>query len=470
MAHSLDFDVAVAGAGIVGASVAHHLAAAGLSVALIDAEGPAAAASGASDGAVSVASKKPGIMARLASQSLIYTRSLAGGVLAPAYRARPSYVFGMGAAELEAMDALVAKLAGLAGPVRVAADGGGDLLPGLGAAVERLVVLQGEGHMPGHLAVRAYLGTAGIVPIWPARLLGIEAGADAVELDLGHRRLRAGRLVAALGVTTPQLFPGLPVIPRAGQLMVTDRGTAGQLPGSLTAAAYLLAKTSSSRALPLSPVVIDPLATGQFLIGSSRDDHGDAGRVDFTTLRALLGRAVAAWPALGNRQIVRCFAGVRAAVTDGLPIVGPLPGAGRVIVATGFEGDGICLSALIGREVARIAARAGLQPGLRRGSGGAVAGAVRRRPAAGRRGMSGHILWQGARIGFRPGETVAIALLRAGVTGYGRSATGQSRGLFCGIGQCQGCLVRADGRRAEACLLPCRDGLAVDPEHGAGDD
>jgi len=359
-----DHDVLIAGAGIVGAAVAWHLAEAGLRVALADAAGPAAAASGASDGAVSVASKKPGVMARLATGSLVYTSELAArGPLGAAYQARPSYVFGTGAAEMGAIDALIDKLAQLGGgPVRVTADGGPGMLPGVGPGVERLVALSGEGHMPGHKAVRAYLAHPGISPLWPAPLVGYEADDAGVTVDLGGRRLRVGVLVAALGVATPALFPGLPVLPRAGQLVVTDAGPQGALPGALTAAAYLLAKTETpggAEALP--PVVIDPLATGQFLIGSSREDHADPTRVDFATLRRLLGRATAAFPALADRRVIRAFAGVRAAVADGLPIVGPLPGAPRVIIATGFEGDGICLSALIGREVAAMAR--GIGPG-----------------------------------------------------------------------------------------------------------
>ncbi|MGA1315421.1 MAG: FAD-dependent oxidoreductase, partial [Rubrivivax sp.] len=50
---SSGFDVVVAGAGVVGASVAWHAARRGMRVAVLDAVGPAAAASGASDGAVS---------------------------------------------------------------------------------------------------------------------------------------------------------------------------------------------------------------------------------------------------------------------------------------------------------------------------------------------------------------------------------------------------------------------------------
>jgi len=351
----LDHDVAIVGAGIIGSAIAWHLAQVGLKVVVIDAQGPAAAASGASDGAVSVASKKPGPLARLASASLLYTRDLAAqGLLAKAFHARPSYVFGQGEAELAALDALIEKLAQICGPVQVTGDGGATLLPGLGPDVERLVALSGEGHMPGHMAVRAYLAPHSITTVWPARVQGIEPDDSGVTIDVGTARLRVGHLVAALGASTKDIFPHLPMRPRAGQLFVTDRGPLGALPGSLTAAAYLVAKTESNGILPLHPVVIDPLQTGQFLIGSSREDHADPSRVDFTTMKQLMQRAVVAFPALSNRRIIRAFAGIRAATSDNLPIVGTLREEPRITIATGFEGDGICLSALMGREVAHL--------------------------------------------------------------------------------------------------------------------
>lgn len=72
------------------------------------------------------------------------------------------------------------------------------------------------------------------------------------------------------------------------------------------------------------------------------------------------------------------------------------------------------------------------------------------------------ILWQGRAIPFQAGEAVGSALARAGVTDFGAKATGGRHALFCGIGQCQNCLVRIEGRVIEACLAPCRDGLIVD--------
>ncbi|WP_372841799.1 (2Fe-2S)-binding protein [Phaeovulum sp.] len=73
----------------------------------------------------------------------------------------------------------------------------------------------------------------------------------------------------------------------------------------------------------------------------------------------------------------------------------------------------------------------------------------------------GNILWNGASVPFLAGETVASALMRAGVLCFGHAPQGQARALFCGIGQCQNCLVQYNDRLTEACLLPCQDGMAL---------
>lgn len=82
--------------------------------------------------------------------------------------------------------------------------------------------------------------------------------------------------------------------------------------------------------------------------------------------------------------------------------------------------------------------------------------------------MTERILWQGRMVPFRDGDTVAAALTRAGIADFGAGSRGQRRGVFCGIGQCQGCLVSVDGCVTEACLMPCAPGLSVTPEMEAG--
>lgn len=70
-------------------------------------------------------------------------------------------------------------------------------------------------------------------------------------------------------------------------------------------------------------------------------------------------------------------------------------------------------------------------------------------------------VWRGTRVPFRDGETIAVALGHAGVLDLGRGCDGVALRYFCGVGACQGCLVRVDGRIVEACLEPAAPDLSV---------
>jgi predicted molibdopterin-dependent oxidoreductase YjgC len=83
--------------------------------------------------------------------------------------------------------------------------------------------------------------------------------------------------------------------------------------------------------------------------------------------------------------------------------------------------------------------------------------------------MSGTIFWHDTTVPFHTGDSVANALLRAGIAQFGTAFTGQPRAVFCGIGLCQGCLIRANGRLTEACLLAAYDGLRLSAETGGSD-
>jgi D-hydroxyproline dehydrogenase subunit beta len=352
------YDVVVCGAGVVGASICHHLAARGMKVAVVDSSGPAAAASGASDGAVSVCSKRPGLMTQLAVEALEYCESLAkpGNVLAGVFANRPSYYFSASDIENEALDSLRARLDGMQGPVTVKSDRTGpDSGLETGATVRRVMEITGEGHMLGFSATDAFLHAGKVDHFWPSAVREIDHGATKVRIITDDGPLEAGYVVLAMGVATNGFMPELPISPRSGQLIVTDRRqTRRTLPGALTAASYLLSKGGAKGDLAGPPVVIDPLETGQYLVGSTREDGGNHRQTDFITVKRLLEFAVQCYPPLLALRVIRVFAGVRAAVTDGLPIVGAIPGSERIVVAAGFEGDGICLSALVGREVASL--------------------------------------------------------------------------------------------------------------------
>ncbi|APF34865.1 hypothetical protein CBF90_15580 [Microbacterium sp. AISO3] len=71
--------------------------------------------------------------------------------------------------------------------------------------------------------------------------------------------------------------------------------------------------------------------------------------------------------------------------------------------------------------------------------------------------------FDGAPVPFLPGQTVGGALAASGVVSWRASrASGEPRGLFCGIGVCYDCLLSVDGQRSQrACVTPARPGQDV---------
>lgn len=77
--------------------------------------------------------------------------------------------------------------------------------------------------------------------------------------------------------------------------------------------------------------------------------------------------------------------------------------------------------------------------------------------------------WIDRPVSFRPGETVAAALLRAGIADLGPEGGAVRGRLFCGIGACQACVIAIAGEGAiEACLTPARSGMRLSPQPSLG--
>jgi len=72
-------------------------------------------------------------------------------------------------------------------------------------------------------------------------------------------------------------------------------------------------------------------------------------------------------------------------------------------------------------------------------------------------------LVNGEPVRGRPGESVAVALMRSGRMALRVGPVdGGARGMFCGMGLCQECAVRVDGQVVEACRLDVTEGLVVE--------
>jgi len=82
-----------------------------------------------------------------------------------------------------------------------------------------------------------------------------------------------------------------------------------------------------------------------------------------------------------------------------------------------------------------------------------------------------HILVDGRHVVAREGDTVAAALLAAGLQAVRTSAISATpRAPFCMIGACFDCLVEIDGvGNRQACMVEVRDGMAIAMQRGRRD-
>jgi len=68
----------------------------------------------------------------------------------------------------------------------------------------------------------------------------------------------------------------------------------------------------------------------------------------------------------------------------------------------------------------------------------------------------------GREIDTRPGQTIAAALIAAGIFTFRYLADNDPRGLFCGMGVCFDCLVTVDGVPDQrACMTLVQPGMKV---------
>jgi predicted molibdopterin-dependent oxidoreductase YjgC len=80
-----------------------------------------------------------------------------------------------------------------------------------------------------------------------------------------------------------------------------------------------------------------------------------------------------------------------------------------------------------------------------------------------RRGDRFTVVLDGVEVTAYDGDSVAAVLIREGRTSWRRTrGADRPRGLFCGIGACQDCLVVVDGvPSVRACVAPARAGATI---------
>jgi sarcosine oxidase subunit beta len=343
-------NVIVVGGGVVGTSIAWHLARKGADVTLVEERTIAAAASGASAGGVRQQGRDPREMP-LAIAAIARWEHLEAELHADIHYYREGHLSVYeDEADLPLAHERVARQRALGLDISVVE--GRDLhelAPGLAEHIVAGTYTANDGHANPTLTTQAYAraarrhgaqmligaGVTGLVH-HADRITGVETGQGVLEAE--HVVLATGAwtrdLVAPLGVT-------LPIIPTGLQMILTK-----PMP-------KLLRQVIGASSRPLS---LKQLREGNYLIGGGwpGDVDLDAG-VGRTRPESIAGSwetAAAIFPVLENMEIERSWVGVEGIAIDEIPVIGPLPGFSGLTVAAGFSGHGFALSPITGQLVA----------------------------------------------------------------------------------------------------------------------
>lgn len=347
---SSSFDVIVVGAGIVGSACAWELTKCGLRVAICERDiiGGGATAAGMGHLAVMDDSEEQFALTRY---SQLLWRKLAEELPADA-EFLPCGALWI-AADAEEMDEVRRKHEFYtAGGVRTEVLDGRQIAeaePSLRAGLAGGLLVPGDSvcyppTVARHLVCQAV--ERGAVLFQPAHVSEITAaGVRRASGDVLSSKL----IVIATGAQAAKLIPYLPLRSRKGHLLITDR-----YPNLVHHQLIELGYLKSAHAVQSDSVAfnVQPRATGQLLIGSSRQFASEDGAVEQTMIAQMLQRAAEYIPMLPKLSAIRAWTGHRAATPDKLPLIGPDPNHPNVYLATGHEGLGISTSLATARLLA----------------------------------------------------------------------------------------------------------------------
>jgi glycine/D-amino acid oxidase-like deaminating enzyme len=335
-----DFDIAIAGGGIVGCACALACAQRGLSVVLVERDVLGSGATAAGMGHLVVMDDSEAQFSLTRYSQLLWNRLEMPA--AAEYRQIGTLWIAADSEEMEAAEQKYAHYREHDVPCRLltAAEltsAEPNLAPGLAGGL--LVPEDGAVYPP--------------VVAWTlarrAEALGAQLMVGRTVRSMGHghmllddgTELRAQKLVYALGAETVSLGLELPIRKRKGHLVITDRYP-GLVHRQLVELGYLKsAHSSTSDSVAFN---VQPRATGQLLIGSSRQFGAEHSGIDQHILSAMLARTALYLPAVSTLSAIRVWTGFRAATPDKLPLIGPVPGNPTLWLAAGHEGLGITTS------------------------------------------------------------------------------------------------------------------------------
>ena len=108
---------------------------------------------------------------------------------------------------------------------------------------------------------------------------------------------------------------------------------------------------------PISAIVwhgisyLVPKADGSIVIGTTREEVGFNDRATIQGIAGMLSSAIDIVPAVAEAELHRVWAGLRPSSPDEIPILGPVDGWEGVLMAVGHYRSGILLSAATGKRI-----------------------------------------------------------------------------------------------------------------------
>ncbi|MDZ7759818.1 MAG: FAD-binding oxidoreductase [Desulfovermiculus sp.] len=357
-------DVLIIGGGVIGCSIAYHLACRKVKATVLEAGDLAAGSSGACDGLVFLQSKKPGVhldLALASRQRFLHLQdelplpiefSACGGLVAiegqDQMQAMHAFVRRQtqGGLEISLLDSKQAREL----EPELSADIAGATWSALDGQVNPIALTHGLAMGAKEREVEILTGTEVTAFVWD------KGKVRAVHTNRG--RFEAQQVVLAAGVWTAILGAmfgmHIPIMPRKGQLAVTQpAGTLLLHP--LLSATYIAAKFDPELAgSGEQGVSMEQTDHKTLLLGSTREFVGFDRSTTSQGIIGIAKRCTAIVPALKELHIIRSFAGLRPYTPDGLPILGPAPGVDNVYIAAGHEGDGIALAPITGELMAQM--------------------------------------------------------------------------------------------------------------------
>jgi glycine/D-amino acid oxidase-like deaminating enzyme len=336
------FDVVIAGGGLVGIACALASARAGMRVALVERDTWAGGATGAAMGHIVLMNDSEAHF-QLTRRGQQLWHELAPSLPADAAYQAPGTLWI--AANEEELDEATRKHAWFAGngiaTRLLSAEDLAAMEPQLRSGLAGALLVEEDAIVAPVAAALHLVAQAQSLGVTLMHGRAIQSLADGEAILDDGARLRAPRLLNALGAEAARLTPSIPVKKRKGQLAITD-----PYPGFVHRQLVELGYLQSANFVEADSVAfnVQPRRNGQLLIGSSRQFGQEDAAVDQPMLAAMFERASDYLPALPSLKVQRVWTGFRAATPDKLPLIGPLAGDPSVWLATGHEGLGITTS------------------------------------------------------------------------------------------------------------------------------